>query len=47
MMCSAARMRSVAKNRSATIPVKNGEIMAASAVVPKARPICSPEKCSV
>src|ERR1700755_98261 len=34
-------------NRSAIIPTKNGEIIAASAVVPAARPICSPEKCSV
>src|SRR6478609_2470163 len=33
--------------RSATMPTKNGEIIAASAVVPAARPICSPEKCSV
>src|SRR5712671_3471627 len=40
-------MRSVAKNRSATMPTKNGEIIAASAVVPYARPICWPEKCSV
>ena len=44
---SAARMRSVAKKRSATIPMKNGEIIAASAVVPTASPICSPEKWSV
>ena len=29
------------------MPTKNGEIIAASAVVPAARPICSPEKCSV
>src|SRR5712691_11460166 len=29
------------------MPRKNGEIMAASAVVPAASPICSPEKCSV
>src|SRR4029077_2508227 len=43
-MCSAARMRSVAMNRSATMPTKNGEIIAANAVVPAARPICSPEK---
>src|SRR4051812_20070678 len=47
MTCSAARMRSVAMNRSATMPTKNGEIIAASAVVPAASPICSPEKCSV
>src|SRR5882672_8086461 len=40
-------MRSVAMNRSATMPTKNGEIIAASAVVPAASPICSPEKCSV
>src|SRR5262245_9122361 len=46
-MCSAARMRSVAMKRSATIPTKNGEIIAASAVVPAASPICSPEKCRV
>ena len=32
--CSAARIFSVAKNRSATMPTKNGEIIAASAVVP-------------
>ena len=29
------------------MPTKNGEIIAASAVVPDARPICSPEKPSV
>src|SRR5215469_8752593 len=46
-MCRIARMRSVAMKRSAIIPTKNGEIIAASAVVPAARPICSPEKCSV
>src|SRR5215813_5975658 len=46
-MCSAARMRSVDMKRSATIPTKNGEIIAASAVVPDARPICSPEKPNV
>src|SRR5262249_40708032 len=34
-------------NRSATMPTKNGEMIAATAVVPAARPICSPEKCSV
>src|SRR5438128_12237533 len=28
------------------MPTKNGEIIAASAVVPAASPICSPEKCS-
>ena len=27
--------------------MKKGEIIAASAVVPNANPICSPEKCSV
>src|SRR5471030_1230656 len=45
--CSAARIRSVAMKRSAIMPTKNGEIIAASAVVPAASPICSPEKCSV
>src|SRR5262245_19885130 len=40
-------MRSVAKNRSATMPTKNGEIIAATAVVPAARPICAPEKRNV
>src|SRR5262249_24097497 len=45
--CSTARILSVAKNRSATMPTKNGEIMAATAVVPAASPICSPVKCSV
>ena len=29
------------------MPTKNGEIIAAIAVVPYASPICSPEKCSV
>ena len=29
------------------MPTKNGEIIAASAVVPAASPICSPEKCNV
>src|SRR4051794_24769738 len=33
--------------RSATMPTKNGEMIAATAVVPAASPICSPEKCSV
>ena len=42
--CSTARIRSVARKRSATMPTKNGEIIAASAVVPEASPICSPEK---
>ena len=37
----------MAKKRSATMPTKNGEIIAASAVVPNARPICSPENFSV
>src|SRR5438874_10148192 len=40
-------MRSVAMNRSATMPTKNGEMIAATAVVPAARPICSPENFSV
>src|SRR5207247_8789496 len=40
-------MRSVARNRSAIMPTKNGEIIAPTAVLPAARPICSPEKCSV
>src|SRR5437763_3915209 len=40
-------MRSVARNRSAIMPTKNGEILAPTAVLPAARPICSPEKCSV
>src|SRR5215467_1109296 len=46
-MCRVARIRSVAKNRSAIIPTKNGETIAATAVVPYASPICSPEKCNV
>src|SRR3979409_2313052 len=46
-MWSAPRFLPVAMNRTATMPTKNGEIIAASAVVPAARPICSPEKCSV
>ena len=46
-MCSTARMRSVEKKRSATMPTKNGEIIAASAVVLYARPTCSPENFSV
>ena len=29
------------------MPTKNGEMIAASAVVPEARPICSPENWSV
>src|SRR3954453_22866416 len=45
-MCSAERMRSVARERSATMPTKNGEIIAARAVVPAASPICSPVKFS-
>src|SRR5436309_2564730 len=40
-------MRSVARNRSATMPTKNGDIIAPTAVLPAASPICSPEKCSV
>ena len=47
MRCRPARIRSVAKNRSATMPTKNGETIAANAVVPYANPICSPEKCKV
>src|SRR5438093_9657958 len=47
MRCRPARIRSVAKNRSATMPTKNGETIAANAVVPYANPICSPEKCRV
>jgi len=37
----------VAKNRSAISPTKKGEIMEASAVVPKTVPASVPEKCSV
>src|SRR5438128_5812321 len=44
---STARIRSVAINRSAIMPTKNGELIAPTAVVPNASPICSPEKCSV
>src|SRR5437773_8545512 len=47
MTWSTARIRSVAINRSAIMPTKNGEIIAPTAVVPNASPICSPEKCSV
>src|SRR6185312_13977569 len=45
-MCSSARMRSVAKNRSATMPTKNGEIIAAMAVAPYASPTCVPSNLS-
>ena len=45
--CSAASIFSVAKKRSAIIPTKNGEIMLASAVVPKIAPVSVPEKCRV
>ena len=47
MTCSAARIFSVAKNRSAMSPTKNGEIMLASAVVPKTAPVSVPENFSV
>src|ERR671912_485889 len=40
-------MRSVAKNRSATSPTKNGETIAASAVVLYASPLSWPENWSV
>src|ERR671912_728217 len=40
-------MRSVAKNRSATSPTKNGDTIAASAVVLYARPLSWPENWSV
>ena len=43
MMCRNASTRSVAKKRSATMPTKNGETIAASAVVPDATPTCCPE----
>ena len=46
-MCSVARIFSVAKNRSATMPTKNGDTIAASAVVLYARPLCCPENFSV
>ena len=39
--------RSVAKNRSATRPTKNGETSEASDTVEKTRPACVPVKCSV
>ncbi len=39
---SPARSRSVEKNRSAIIPMKNGEIIAAIAVLPYARPTWVP-----
>src|SRR4029453_4785805 len=40
-------MRCVARYRSATRPTKNGDTIAATAVVPNARPICWPENFSV
>jgi hypothetical protein len=40
--CSSARSRSAAKKRSATMPTKNGVIIAATAVLPYARPIWVP-----
>jgi hypothetical protein len=40
--CSAARIRSVEKKRSATMPTKNGDTIAAIAIEPYASPICSP-----
>ncbi len=45
--CKAASTFSVEKNRSAIIPMKNGEIMLASAVVPKIAPASVPENFSV
>ncbi len=44
---STASARSVARKRSAIIPTKNGEIIAASAVAPYARPIWVPENLRV
>src|SRR4051812_5566716 len=43
-MCRKPSTRCAAKKRSATMPTKNGEIMAASEVAPYAEPICSPVK---
>src|ERR1051325_3246086 len=47
MRWSTASRRSVAKKRSAIMPTKKGEIIAANAVVPYAKPTSSPEKWSV
>ena len=46
-MCSTASSFSVAKNRSATIPTKNGDTSAAMAVAPYASPTCGAVKFSV
>ena len=45
--CSTASSFSVAKKRSANTPMKNGDTMAAMAVVAYAQPICGPVKCRV
>src|SRR5207245_574638 len=45
--CRTASSFSVAKKRSAKTPMKNGDTMAAMAVVAYAQPICGPLKCSV
>ena len=47
MMWSTASSFSVAKNRSATIPTKNGETTAAIAVAPYASPTSCAEKFNV
>jgi hypothetical protein len=46
-MCSTASSFSVAKNRSATIPMKKGDTSAAIAVAPYASPTCCAVKFSV
>ncbi len=47
VMCSSASSFSLEKNRSATMPMKNGDAIAAIAVAPYALPICASVKCSV
>ena len=46
-MCNTASSFSLEKNRSATIPIKKGLMIAAIAVAPYAVPICVSVKCRV
>ena len=46
-MCRIASSFSLEKNRSATMPMKNGLTIAAIAIAPYALPICVSVKCSV
>ena len=46
-MCRIASSFSLEKKRSATMPMKNGDTIAAIAIAPYAAPICGSVKCRV